>query len=390
MKALIYQCALILSVVLSAPVFAKQISGLYDAKALVADQQAQSRLAGAQQGLLEVLQKVSGSPVDSGLPAVASALKIADQYLYQFSYAKVEEAERLLQPEAETLAPGTNWLNMRFEGKAIQRIVKKASLPRWGTNRPTMLVWLAVDDGQRQIIADGLDHLAHAALLDGAKRRGVPIVLPIYDLEDSIRLPMEQLWGMFSEGVVSASDRYGAESVLMARVVKMEDGQWQGRWRFIFRDKEFDYEFQEETLDAQVLAGLSAGTQVLANAFALKSHGLTSNELRLDVLQVGNLKQYASLLKYLEKLAITKQVAVTGVKDKRISFDLSLNGSFAQLEQTLALDKKLVKKKVPEAAVESVVVEPDASKEAANDPLQVEPPELALNDNGAVEFIWRP
>lgn len=345
------------------PAWGKQITGLYDAKALVADQQAQSRLAGAQQGLLEVLQKVSGFPVSAENPVVARSLRIADQYLYQFSYAHVEKSEDGL-PQLKG-----DWLNMRFEGKAIQRMVKQANLPRWGTNRPTMLVWLAIDDGERQIISDGFDHIAHTAILEGASRRGIPVILPIYDLEDSIKLPMEQLWGMFSEGVLAASERYGAESMLMARVVKTEDGLWTGRWRFHFRDKEYNYEFTEETLDTLVLSGLSAGAQILANAFALKTNGLAANELRLDILNVGDLNQYAGVVKYLEKLAITKQVAVVAVKNKQVSLDLNLNGSFAQLEQTLALDKKLVRKIDPTLAPESSV-----------------PEEL----EGVVQFIWQP
>lgn len=365
MKALSH---LIVLLCICLPAWGKQITGLYDAKALVADQQAQSRLAGAQQGLLEVLQKVSGFPVSAENPVVARSLRIADQYLYQFSYAQVEKSE-----DGSPQLKG-NWLNMRFEGKAIQRMVKKANLPRWGTNRPTMLVWLAIDDGERQIISDGYDHVAHEAVLHGAKRRGIPVILPIYDLEDSIKLPMEQLWGMFSEGVVNASKRYGAESMLMARVIKTNDGMWTGRWRFHFRDKEYDYEFTEETLDALVLSGLSAGSQVLANAFALKTNGLFSNELRLDILNVLDLNDYAAVVKYLEKLAITKQVAVVGVKNNQISMDLNLNGSFKQLEQTLALDKKLVRKVDPAQLAAAV----DAGSEV--------PAEL----EGVVQFIWQP
>lgn len=366
MKALV--CSLLL-MCFCLPVFAKQITGIYDSKVMVPDQLDQSRLGGAQQGMLEVLQKVSGFPVDSEQPVVAKALKIADQYLYQFSYEKADPKEGQVK--------AANWLKMRFEGKAIQRIVRQASLPRWGTNRPTVLVWLAIDDGQRQIIADGHDHPAYAGLQDAAQRRGIPVIFPVYDLEDSIKLPMEQLWGMFSEGVVTASDRYGAESILMARVVgrtNEETGQtfWQGRWRFIFRNKEYDYEFLEEDLDTLVLSGLTAGAQVLANAFALKSTGLASNELRMDVSGINNLNQYAAVLKYLEKLAITKQVGVAGINNKTVAFDLNLNGSFNKLQQILALDKRLVEKTLPQVEQEE------------------QGAEYAPEDDGVVEFVWRP
>lgn len=316
---------------------AKSIEGLYDAKILVPDQQLHSRQVGAREGLLEVLQKVSGfAPADTNA-VINQALKRADQYLYQYSYATLS-SER-----AQQVAVGSKWLNMRFEGKSIQGLIKAAKLSRWGKNRPTIMVWLALDEvGERHIMADDSAHNAKRALQRAAGMRGLPLVYPLYDLEDAMKLPVEQLWGLFADPIMAASERYGAESVLAARVFQGPEGQWKGQWRFFFDGQERNYVFVTATLDEQVLSGLTAAAQVLADKFALKPSGLHGNQLSIEVDAVNSLRDYALLTQYLERLAITKQVAMTKLNKNRLAMKLALNGTFEQFKQTLSLDRKLV------------------------------------------------
>ncbi len=315
----------------------KSIEGLYDAKIVVPNQTVVSRQKGAEDGLLEVLQRVSGVKAPAENEVVIKALRIADQYLYQYSYATITDVLTTQVPS------GSKWLNMRFEGKAIQRLIKAAELPRWGKNRPSVMVWLAVDDnGEREVISDGSQHLARQALKDGSMRRGLPLVLPLNDLEDSIKLPIEQLWGLYSDPIKAASMRYGAESVLAARLFKGPKGTWKGQWQFFFDGNTRNYVFETDTLDEQVLAGLTSSAYVLAAKYALKPTRITGNHLNIEVDAVDSLRDYASLTRYLEKLAITKRVMIKRLKGKKIIIDLALNGSFEQFKQTLRLDKKLV------------------------------------------------
>ena len=323
----------------SLPSLSKSVEDLYDAKVLVLDQSLENRQAGARLGLLEVLQKISGFPVPADQVVINKALNIADQYLYQFSYASLED------DESQNKLPGALWLRMRFEERSIQRLIKRGKLPRWGKNRPSILVWMAIDDGvERKIVNEGMDNPVYKSLRDGARRRGLPLIYPINDLEDSMALPIEQLWGMFDEPIVSASARYGAESVLAARVYKTIEGKWKGQWSFYFRSVEQSFAYETETLDEQVLLGLSESAQVLANSFALKPSNLGNNSISIVVSGVSSLSDYAKLTQYLERLAITKRVAINELSKDELSIGLVLNGSVKQLKQTLGLDRKLVPK----------------------------------------------
>lgn len=338
MKKLLIGLALLAT---SLGVMAKEVEGLYQAQVLVPDQSADSRKQGAQQGLMEVLHKVTGYPVSTELVPVAKAISIADQYLYQFSF------ERLSEKEAQQKGKvGASWLSMRFEPKSIQRIVLAANLPNWGKNRPTILVWLAVEEGQRKVITDGADDAANVALLEAANTRGLPIILPIYDLEDSIKLPMAQIWGLFSDPIQEASRRYGAESVLAGRVFKSKDGEWLGHWRFYFRNQAYDYNLTGQSLNEVVLSGLTASGGVLADAFAIKPSAADKGTITLAIDKVNTVKDYARLTAYLEKLAITKNVTVKRAQGSQLVVSLELRGTFDQFKQTLELDRKLLEKPV--------------------------------------------
>ena len=337
-----FQLCFIALILLATSSWAKPVSGLYDARVPVPDQQLVSRQDGAKQGLIEVLQKVSGFTVPAENAVILKALEIADQYLYQYSYEAVQKDEW-----DASIPPGSSWLKMRFEAQSIQRIIKAANMPLWGNNRPTVLLWLIKEERGRSVLIDGLDDNVSKAVANASQVRGVPVVLPVYDLEDSIRLPQESLWGLFSGSILEASKRYDAESVMAARVYKNTKGNWVGQWRFYFKEREFNYEFETQELSQQVLSGLSASAEVLANTFAIKPNDARSDVLAIKVGNVKNLKQYAALVNYLEDLTITKKVFVAGIKGDDMDLQLTLSGSFSQLKQVLALDKKLIEEVVP-------------------------------------------
>ena len=94
--------------------------------------------------------------------------------------------------------------------------------------------------------------------------------------------------------------------------------------------------------------GLTASAGVLADAFALKPTAEKRGVLTIDVERVNSLEHYAGVTKYLDKLAITKKVSLIKAKGSTLVMELALNGTLAQLQQTLALDKKLVAKKLKE------------------------------------------
>ncbi|MFT6154554.1 MAG: hypothetical protein ACJA0E_001466 [Bermanella sp.] len=328
---------------------AMQVNGLYDARVVVINQSAEARKQGAKAGLMDVLYKVSGFPVPADNAVVNRAFSLADQYLSQFSFTRVGEEEW-----DDNIPPGSSYLNMKFEGKSIQNIIRQAQLPRWGANRPNVMVWVIVDDGSRQILSDASDHKAISMLETASKKRGVPLVLPVYDLEDSFKLPIEQLWGLFKDSIVKASERYAAESILAGRVYRLDNDRWGGNFRFYFKQQEYEYEFESNSLEALLLSGVSAAGNVLADTFALKPSVVKKGSLTISVRNVKELEDYGNLLAYLQKLAVTKQVSLIKVTDQVVLLELSLNGTLEQFKQSISLNNKLIELSAPEPEPSSV------------------------------------
>ena len=346
----------------------KRVEGLYDAKALVQNQTMDIRKEAAKQGLADVLLRLSGSAIPEGNATVDKAISIADQYLYQFSYSKLESHEW-----SESTPPGSSWLNMRFEGKALTRILKRAKLPIWGAERPTMLVWLAVgkDDGDRMVITEGSDHPALESVKAAMGKRGVPLILPVYDLEDSMQLPSESLWGLFTDVIQNASQRYSPESILAGRVYQTDEGRWFGHWKFIFRGQERSFVHHADSLDDHVMLGVGNSADALANVFAIKPAQGSTDSVALNIAGIKNLEQYAKVTNYLKKLTAVRRVDVTGLNKTDLSVTLKLASQYKQFEQALKLDRKLV-------AV-ALKQDGDSSTEAMPQP-----------NNAPKQFKWRP
>lgn len=85
----------------------------------------------------------------------------------------------------------------------------------WQGARPEFLLWATEEQGlERNMI--GLEpHPVMAAIEADAARFGVSIRRPLMDLEDTLALSPPEVWGGFTAVVERASDRYGAEHVVV-------------------------------------------------------------------------------------------------------------------------------------------------------------------------------
>ena len=106
-------------------------------------------------------------------------------------------------------------LDVSFDQKLVDRLIRQAQLPILPSNRPRLLVWVITDDinyGRRFInepvsqqgLLDDYAPQLMSALDDAMQDRGIPYLLPIYDLEDQISLPVNQAWSLNTDLIASA------------------------------------------------------------------------------------------------------------------------------------------------------------------------------------------
>lgn len=342
----------LLSVPLSPVALAAEVRGLYEAEILVPDQTRSERGLAMSAALAEVVGKVSGRHDARLRPKVARAIRRPAQLLQQYRYRTLPAALRA-QP-----LPGDDpqLLFFQFDKQAVDKLLRDSGLPVWGATRPAVLAWVAVEDGGRRYLlgADGPGELGRL-VVDEARRRGLPLLLPLLDLQDQRQVNFADVWGRFREPVLAASQRYRPEAVLMGRLQRTADGEWQADW-WIIEGRDDDRWRANGVLPAEVVEeGLAGAVGWLAQRYAPLAASREAGHLRVTVDGVRSLADFARVEGYLRSLQQVKHLRVRQMGDGRVDFGLALQGSPRGVAQTIALGQVLVPVTAPhEPAGEAV------------------------------------
>lgn len=326
--------ALVLSLWIQS-VSAVNVEDLYVAEVLVNSQDDAQLVNGARAGLLQVLVRVSGSRAIESSPQVTASLQHPESYYYQYSF---ESTDRMLQIGDEQVP--ARILRLTFEPSAIARLLRQAGFPVWGSNRPSVLAWLAVSDGSsRRLLSEQDTSQLPAALNTHAKFRGVPVLYPLLDLEDASQLSSAEVWGAFLGRVEQASARYKPDVVLSGRIQQDPMGRWLGFWSYQLDDnwREFDNSgFSEDELMADMVDHL---VDDLAARYALDS---SRGSILVSVDGIDDLDDYAQVSQYLESLAPVLNSAVVAVSGRELRLRLVTEGQSQQLIEIIQLDDKML------------------------------------------------
>ncbi|PCH83165.1 MAG: hypothetical protein COB89_01945 [Piscirickettsiaceae bacterium] len=339
-------------VLASGVVHAVQVDGLYKTFEHVQTQGATERKAAIRQAINRVAQKVTGRADVLHHGRLQNALSNVDAYVEQFQYSKLDEG----------IATGYR-LEVTFQKAALDRVLQQFDMPIWGSNRPAVVVWLAVESGsKRYLVGEGTSKTA-ALIQKVAKQTGLPVILPLLDLEDQRALEFNDVWGMFSERIVQASTRYGAKHVLFGRLLKEQGNGWKIRWSFINDQSQFDGESRQQLLTAALRESLSASADVLAGIYAPRGNTFAS-DVMLDVVGISNLKDFSHISKYLASLDAVSQVNWSQVRPNKASFVLKLTADVQGLKEQIALSTVLEAAPSPEprlpigGSVQTTVAQP--------------------------------
>ena len=328
------ECLLLLLACLIAPgTMALQVEDLYTARVLVLDESAAQLRSGARAGLLQVLVRVSGNSEVETNEAVRAALRNPGRFYYQYSYAASEHT--LLVSDEQVPA---RILQLEFEPSAIAGLLRTAGLPVWGSNRPGVMVWVAVDEGAgREMLLETDANATAASLATHAARRGLPLLYPLGDLSDSASLSVAEVWGSFLDRVQVASERYGADSILTGRVLALGD-QYAGRFSYRVNETWNDVEVVASEPDELVRWVVDQMADEMAAVYAIGS-GRTSVWLQVEA--VDSVFDYAALNRYLAGLTPVVDLFVAGVEGDVIRLRLDTEGHTAVLLELIELDERL-------------------------------------------------
>jgi hypothetical protein len=286
---------------------------LFQATVPAADRSEAAQAGAFQAAMKMVLVRVTGRRSAEDDPALAPLIGNARRYVQQYRGA----------------ADGQIWVS--FDGPAIERWLTQNGQPLWGHERPTTYVWLTAQTGPQAgtlITADDTSELK-TAIDAAATLRGVPLLWP-----NAAEIQKDHLdyAGVNTAAPATLADigrRSGGDGILIGKAAGINDTA-SVRWTLLFQDhsSEFSGTLEGVNRTADLYAGLFAASGSLA-------------PVDIEVIGVGDVRQYANLQAYLESLSFISRVNVAALTGDTVRFRLTTRGGAESLQRALSLNGQL-------------------------------------------------
>lgn len=298
---------------------------LYQTSISVQSRSDNERARAARDGLFEVLQKVSGNDAAVSHPKVIAAAQKAEDYVSAFSYISTDDGTAL---------------KLKYDRRAVQDLLTQSGVSVLGNDRPALLVWTAVEEfgGVRRILEEGDSHPLAKAIAMAASERGIPVVFPKIDDADRVALPIQDLWGLFEDSIVTASQRYNAPAILAGRAYP--DGQtWSGQWLFLINGDED--RFADNRKEAQMFAAraVERASKKMVTGYGVSSV-VSGGMISLQVQGVSSVSAYATVTQYLQKLDIIRHASIIRASGGVITYQLETASVLQQVKQAIESDSR--------------------------------------------------
>ncbi len=324
-----------LSVLISLPVQAIKVSGLYQATAPVSDESTAKRKRAIKQALIQVLIKLTGDRNIAKSSGINTLTERPERFVQQFRY------QQAANQDGQQDQSSSQQLWVQFDETALNDVLRSYGLNIWGKERPSILVWLAHEgDAARSLVSFEESPEYLTMLEQRASARGISLLFPLLDLEDSSRISVSDIWGGFKEPVLNASNRYQSDVVLTGRLIQILPTLWESQWSVYINDQEMHWISQAELPEIVLEEGVDELADRLASQYA--NTGSTRTEvIELLVSDINDLDEYARALAYLESLQSVTTVQVKRVSVDEVMFEIINHGGLTVINQTIALGKTL-------------------------------------------------
>ncbi|AWE89932.1 hypothetical protein CSC28_4570 [Pseudomonas paraeruginosa] len=214
--------------------------------------------------LQTLLVRLTGNPQAPQEPGLAGYLKDPQQLISQYAFEN-----------GPPLA-----LVVDFDPAATSNALRAAGLPSWGANRPAVLAWWLNESSEGSNLV-GDNQASAEPLKRAAQNRGLPLRLPLADLDEQIVGTPENLTAAQPDALRGASERYGADA-LLAVDAKEVDGKWQAQWRLWMGDSREQGQAEGATPDALADSVMLAAANRLSSRFVATPGAATGLTLQVQ------------------------------------------------------------------------------------------------------------
>ncbi|QXH37004.1 DUF2066 domain-containing protein [Pseudomonas muyukensis] len=318
---------------------AETVSGLYQVREPLDGQGGEARTQATAKALDTLVLRLTGDPKAAQSAALASLRKDPQQIINQVG----TEAG---PPEA---------VLVEFDPGSSERALRQAGLALWGSNRPSILGWWLNDSVEgSSLVGDG--QAAAELLRRAAQHRGLPLRLPLADLQEQLVGNAEHVDGSDPAPLREASERYGADALLAVHA-READGKWQGKWQLWLGDQREQGSAEGADQAALADAVLLAVSNRLAPRYVTRPGA--SGDLQVQV-QGMSLQRYAELSRVLEPYGARLQMA----DGATLTYGVTANREQLRAQLSLAKLQELPAEPQPAAPGPAAQGEPGAAAPA--------------------------
>jgi hypothetical protein len=313
---------------------AEELVSLYQVQYEVASQSANELTRASREALKTIFVRVSGTTKVMESPKIKAAVSNPRQFMKQFQY------ERL---GSDADGGDKLFALMEFESELVDGTLREAGLSLWSNNRPTILLWLTVEDtnGRRFATKDSDPDIVEA-IISTARRRGLAVKLPLYDLQDTLAVTLDEAWSLSNWRAQAAAARYEADTVLLGRVSRLSNGELFGKWIYTLDPQRLDFDIQSDNPADYLTASLHPVAELLAAQYAVAPINIAENGVLLRLTGILNYIDYARAVNYLEGVSAIRHANVVNIEGNEIIIRLIADGLVSQLQNAFSLDRKLL------------------------------------------------
>ena len=266
------------------------------------------------------------------LPSTAGlrrAIRESDRYVRQYSF----------RSDSMGSAPTASILVVEFESKTIVELLRSESLPIWRLERPRTLIWYEYSSQDEAKMLSDSD-ISSIPWKQTAYERGVPLIVPLMDLEDRKFVTDASVSGRFDSDFLQASARYNAELIVIVRSIALHFER-QRIFVELWSDELNSMEMSFDAVPGETVAVAVVGriAKILAKQFAILPH--QASTFRIAIRGIDSIREYKSVMTIVGQYELIDTVAVASVSAGLLELKISTPMSQQQLSSLLSTSDSL-------------------------------------------------
>jgi len=327
----------LLLVMLSAQVNANDMTNLYNGKIAVTDQSNLSRNNAIEILFERTLIKVSGQGKISQHPNIEPQMSNALSFATSFSFNNKD---------------GQTYLNVEFNETLVDELLRSNGVTLWGVRRPSAMLWLVYEDenGHRKLLNSQTNDELSLAAKKAADNRGLPLLLPIWDLDEQLILSIADVWGQFENKVAMANTRYLSDYMILAKVTNHGISQkvhWNvykissGDFGQVVSENKMVGNDEAINIDDALHQIVGQSTDYFATQYGVDT-SQDQGELFITLVNIHSLGTYVDVVNYLKSIKAVDSLMLVNNKKHKYQFRVKLIGDKQSLVDVISLGNKMM------------------------------------------------